>query len=99
MSGGGGEIMKGRKRPVIALQTCRVYDSLTEAAASVKGARTDTICRCCYEERNHAGGYSWRFADEIMQRAAEQGKTLRAVCDEELARIAMRSIYGEGRRA
>lgn len=86
--------MKGRKRPVIALQTCRVYDSLTEAAASVKGARTDTICRCCYEERNHAGGYSWRFADEIMQRAAEQGKTLRAVCDEELARIAMRSIYG-----
>lgn len=89
--------MKGRKRAVIALQNCRIYDSLTEAAAAVSGARPETICRCCYEERNHAGGFSWRFAEDIMQRAAEQNKTLRAVCDEELARIAMRSVYGEKR--
>lgn len=86
--------MKGRKRAVICLQTCTIFDSLTEAAAAVKGARTDTICRTCYGERNHAGGVSWRFADEIIQRAAEEGKTIRQVCDAELARIAMRSVYG-----
>lgn len=86
--------MKGRRRAVICLQTCRVYDSLTEAAASVKGANISAICLTCYGERNHAGGVSWRFADEIMQRAAETGKTVREVCDMELARIAMRSVYG-----
>lgn len=86
------------KRSVVHLQTCRVYDSLTEAAAAVRGASPDTISRCCYGERNRAGGGCWRFADEMLTRAAEEGKTLRQVCDAELARIAMQIVYGGAKK-
>lgn len=86
--------VKGKRRKVILLQTCSIYDSLTEASKAVKGARVDTISGCCNRKRESAAGCVWRYADEMLERAAEQGKTLRKVCDEELTAIAVRTIYG-----
>ena len=81
-------------RRVIALQTCQIFGSMKEAAEAVPGARVDSISRACTGERKFAAGLCWRYADEILTRAATEGKTVRAVCDAELVRIAMRTIYG-----
>lgn len=86
-----------RARAVVLLQTCEIFNSLTEAAAAVHLADPSSICRCCYGERTTAGGVVWRFADEIMQKAACEGKTLRQVCDEELLNIAHKVLYAQAR--
>lgn len=79
---------------VIALQSCEIYPSMRAAADSVPGARVECISRACARKRNFAGGLCWRYAADMLGRAAREGKTLRQVCDEELARIAVRTVYG-----
>lgn len=81
-------------RKVVMLQTCSIFDSLTAAAAAVKGASPAGITRACTGERIFSGCACWRYADELLARAAEESKTLRQVCDEELAKVAVRAVYG-----
>lgn len=94
--------MRGRKRKVICLQNALIYDSITAASAAVPAARPDCIVRCCARDRNTAGGLTWRYLDELLDKylgglATSDKAPLREICDRELAAMAMDIIYGNRR--
>lgn len=82
----------GRKRRVICLQTGLIYESMTDAAAAVPAAQLSGIQRVCKGERQTAGGMTWRYLDELLARS-DKRKSLRQICDDELARIAISTMY------
>ena len=91
--------MRGRKRKVISLQDARIYESITAASAAVPAARPECIVRCCARERSMAGGLTWRYLDELLDKylagLADSDKApLREICDRELAGLAVNIIYG-----
>lgn len=90
--------MRGRKRKVISLQDARIYESITAAAAAVPAARMECIVRCCARERSKAGGLTWRYLDELLDKyldglADSDCAPLREICDRELAELAVNIIY------
>lgn len=94
--------MRGRKRKVISLQDARIYGSITAAAAAVPAARPECIVRCCARERSTAGGLTWRYLDELLDKylggLIDSDKApLREICDRELAAMALNIIYGARR--
>lgn len=90
--------MRGKRRQVICLQDARIYSSITAASAAVPAARPDCIVRCCRRDRDRAGGLTWRYLDELLEkylgRIMDSDKApLREICDRELAEMAMNIIY------
>lgn len=51
-----------RRRRIINLDTGEVFDSVREAASSVKGAHPN-IVKACAGERRTAYGYHWEYID------------------------------------
>ena len=40
------------------------YDSISEAA-KINGIKATCICNCCKHKQKTAGGYIWKYADEV----------------------------------
>lgn len=94
--------MRGKKRKVISLQNALIYDSITAASAAVPAARPECIVRCCARERSSAGGLTWRYLDELLDKYIgglidSEKAPLREICDRELAAMAIDIIYNQRR--
>lgn len=55
-----------RARAVVCVETGQVYAAVSEAARHTPRANQAGISCCCRGQRQTAGGYHWRYADEAV---------------------------------
>lgn len=53
---------KIKKRKVVCIETGIVYNSIKEACQM---AKISSIGACCKRKIKHAGGYHWKYVDEV----------------------------------
>ena len=57
--------LNARARAVVCVETGTRFSTGVEAEGAT-GAPRSKICECCKGTRNIAGGYHWRYADEVV---------------------------------
>lgn len=57
----------GMAKKVINIDTGEVFETMLEASKSINHKSITCICACCRGKSKTAGGYHWRYADEVEQ--------------------------------
>lgn len=69
---------EGNQVKIINLDTGIIYESLSEAAESCNGRKSD-ICTCCNGGQKSAFGYRWAYVDESKRRQKHYSGKVRCV--------------------
>lgn len=65
---------KKKKVAKICLKTNKVlqiFETMTQAAQSIKAASASRICMCCRGQRIQAHGYKWSYWEDSLEVAAQ----------------------------
>ena len=55
----------GKKKKVLCVELNKIFESAAQAAREL-GISNTKISSCCHGRTNTAGGYHWRFSDEVI---------------------------------